>query len=128
MLSNHRNQGEEHPAHQPEPDDFTSYKNEVVCERRNTYEAQFLSVSSVYSREDCPNQINNNDIKCSKGKKVLDHMEKRCTRPQVLENDQGEMTGKMEIQIHYTETNHQSRNETLNDGNGLQKRVCESRR
>ena len=128
MLSNHRNQGEEHPAHQPEPDDFTTYNNEVVCERKNTYKAQFLLVPSVYSREDCPNKINNNDIKCSKGKKVLDHMEKRCTRPQVLENDKGEMTGKMEIQIHYTETNHQSRNEALNDGNGLQKRVCESRR
>ena len=126
MLSNHRNQGEENPAYQPEPDDFTSYKNEVVCERKNTYKAQFLLVPSDYSREDCPNQINNNDIKCSKGKKVLDHMEKRCTRPQVLENDQGETTDNMEIQIHYTETNHQSLDATLKDGNGLQKRVYDS--
>ena len=56
MLSNHRNQGEENPANQPEPDDFTSYKNEVVGERRNAYDAQFLSVPSVDSRGDCLNQ------------------------------------------------------------------------
>ena len=128
ILSNHKNEGEENPTYKPEPDDFTSYKNEVVGKRRNTHEAQFLSVPSVDTREDCPSHINNNNTKCSKGKKFLEHMEKRCTRPQVVENDQRETIGKMEIQIHHTEANHQSQNATLKDGSGLQKRVCESRR
>ena len=122
MLSNQRTQGEENPAYQPEPDDFTRYKNEAVGERSNAYEAQFLSVPFVGTREDCPNEINNNDINCSKGKKF------RCTRPQVVENDQGKTTGKLAIQIHHTEVNHQSPDATLKDGNGLQKRGCESRR
>ena len=128
MLSNHRNGSEENPAYQPEPEDFPSYKNEVVGKRRNAHEAQFLSVPSVDTRGDCPSHINNSNIKCSKGTKILDHMEKRCTRPQVVENDQRETTGKMEIQIHHTEVNHQSQRATLKDGSGLQKRVCESRR
>ena len=126
-LSSHRNKGEEDPSYQTQSDDFTSYKNNVVCKRRNTHEAKCLSVRSVDAREDGPNQINNNKGKrSSKGKGFLDHLEKRCTLVQVVEQDQGEKMGKMDSQIHPSEANHQRRYTTLEDGSGLQKRVCEA--
>ena len=129
MLSSHRNEGEENPAYQPEPDDYASYKNEVVCERRNVRAAKCLTVRPVDTREDGPNQINNN--KGKRGYKVnrfIVHLEKRCTLPQEVEQDQEEMKGKMDSQIHLTEANHQRRHATLEDGSGSPKSVCEAPR
>lgn len=128
MLSSHRNEGEENASYQPELDELKIYQNEVVCERRNTHAAQCLSVCSLGTREDGPIQINKKTVKsgCSK-EKSLDHMEKRYTRPQVVEHDQGETIGKMDIKIHQTEGNHQIRYATLEDGNGSQK-MCETQR
>jgi len=108
-LSSHTNEDEEDLAYQPQPDDFTSYKNNVVCDQRNTHEAECLSVRSVDTREDGPNQINNNKGKSnSKGKGFLDHLEKRCTRVHVVKQDQGETMGKM--------NSHQKQYTTLEDG------------
>lgn len=62
MPPSNRNEGHENPAYQPEADDFTTCKNEVICVRRNKYEAQFLSMPSVDTGEDVPNQMNNKNV------------------------------------------------------------------
>jgi len=117
MPPNNRNESHENPAYQPEADDFTTCKNEVICVRRNTYEAQFLSMPSVDIGEDVPNQINNKNVKNGWSKTFLVNLEKRCTPPQ------GGTKGKMNIHIQ-----HQSLCGTFEDGNGLQKGVCEAQR